>query len=306
MVAPAFDYSYAEATSRNLGLLTEGEQETLHRSTVAVAGVGAVGGHYLLTLARMGVGGFAIADPDRFELANLQRQAGAFRRTLGRSKVEVMAEMVREINPETRIRTFSDGLTEANAGEFLEGADLALDGIDFFQIDSRRLLFREARGMGAYAITSGPIGFGATLQIFDPRGMSFDEYFGIREAMTRAERIAAFAVGLVPTSLAGSGIDPSKVDFKREKGPALASTIMLSAGIMSTEVLRILLRRGKPLCVPHAYCFNPYLREYVHTHERRGRAGWRDRLFRWLALRKHPSLLRMHRSERMAGNQAGE
>lgn len=298
MVASEQAYSYAEATGRNIGLLSEAEQEVLRGSTVAIAGLGAVGGNYLLTLARMGVGGFVIADPDHFEAVNLHRQAGAFRHTLGRSKVEVMAEMVRAINPEARIETFPEGLAEENAGRFFANADLALDGIDFFQIDARRLLFRKAREKGIYAITSGPIGFGATLQIFDPRGMSFDEYFGIGPEMTRAERIAAFAIGLVPTGIAGSGVDSSRIDFEREKGPALAATIMLCAGLMGIEALRILLRRGEPQCVPHACCFNPLTRRYVRTEEKRGRAGWRERIVRWLAMRKYPSLNRLHRAER--------
>jgi molybdopterin/thiamine biosynthesis adenylyltransferase len=299
-------YSYAEATSRNLGLVTEREQEMLRNSTVAIAGVGAVGGHYLLTLTRMGVGGFIIADPDRFEPANLQRQAGAFASTLGRSKVEVMAEMARAINPEVRIRTFGEGLTEANAGEFLRGADLVLDGIDFFQIDARRLLFRAARRAGVYAVTSGPIGYGATLQVFDPAGMSFDEYFGIGPGMTRAQRIAAFAVGLMPGLPTGGRMDPSRVDFENEKGPALASSIMLCAGVMCTEALRILLGHGEPQCVPHASYFDPYARRHIRQCASNGRNGWRDRLIRRLALLSFPSLRRLHRTERMTAGRASE
>jgi tRNA A37 threonylcarbamoyladenosine dehydratase len=69
---PVWDYH--EAFSRNIGLFTVEEQEKLRRSRVAIAGMGGVGGVHLVTLARTGIGNFTIADPDRFELANMNRQ----------------------------------------------------------------------------------------------------------------------------------------------------------------------------------------------------------------------------------------
>src|SRR4051812_19668227 len=60
----AFDYD--EAFSRNLGWVTEAEQQRLRRARVCIAGLGGVGGIYLLTLARLGIGAFSVADFDRF------------------------------------------------------------------------------------------------------------------------------------------------------------------------------------------------------------------------------------------------
>src|SRR5205807_96697 len=59
-------FSYDEAFCRNLGWLTEREQQILRGKCVAIAGMGGVGGGYLLTLTRLGVGAFRIADLDRF------------------------------------------------------------------------------------------------------------------------------------------------------------------------------------------------------------------------------------------------
>ncbi len=289
---------YDQATQRNLGLLTEDEQAMLRRSTVAIAGMGAVGGHYLIALARLGVGRFVIADPDIFEVANLHRQAGAFKDTLGKSKVETMANMAREINPDIEIQLFPYALDETNIDAFLVEADLALDGIDFFQIDARRALHNGAREKGIYSITSGPIGYGASLQVFGPRSMTFDRYFGITDGMTRAERIAAFAAGLIPKLSKARAMDSSRIDFETEKGPALVSSIMLCAGIVTNEVMRILTRREAPLCVPHALFFDPYARSY--THVRRPRNRWIDRVVRYFAFRKYPSLVRLHETEKRA------
>ena len=75
MSAPPEDFSYDEAFSRNLGWVTEAEQARLRRTRVCIAGLGGVGGVYLLTLARLGIGAFSIADFDSFALANFNRQA---------------------------------------------------------------------------------------------------------------------------------------------------------------------------------------------------------------------------------------
>ena len=67
-------WSYDEAFKANRGLISEEEQEKLRNCRVAIAGMGGVGGIHLVTLARLGIGKFTIADPDVFEVANFNRQ----------------------------------------------------------------------------------------------------------------------------------------------------------------------------------------------------------------------------------------
>jgi molybdopterin/thiamine biosynthesis adenylyltransferase len=286
-----------EATSRNLGLITREEQDVLKNASVAIAGMGAVGGHHLMVLARMGVGHFIIADPDTYEPLNLHRQAGAFVHTMGRKKVEVMAEMIRAINPEVRLTIFPEAIGEDNVDEFLKDADLYLDGVDFFQIDARQLIFRKAYEKGIFAITSAPIGFGASVQVFDPKGMSFDRYFGMKPGLTRAERLANFGLGVLPRLPRTKHMDPSSVDFEREKGPALVSAILMASGIIATETLRVLLKRPGLRCVPHNFYIDPYDREYYRGYAPFGRMGLKDRLARWIGFRRYPSLRRLHEAE---------
>ena len=50
----------------------------------------------------------------------------------------------------------AEEVSEQNIGALLDGADLLVDGIDFFAIKARRLIFREARRRGIWAITAGP------------------------------------------------------------------------------------------------------------------------------------------------------
>ena len=104
------------------------ELAILRGKRVAIAGMGGVGGGHLLTLARLGIGTFNIADFDTFELANFNRQAGAAISSLGRSKVQMLADMACDINPELSIRQFSEGITLSNLDDFLKDVDIYVDG----------------------------------------------------------------------------------------------------------------------------------------------------------------------------------
>jgi tRNA A37 threonylcarbamoyladenosine dehydratase len=123
---------FQEAFSRNKGLLTEAEQERLRQSTVAVAGLGGVGGIEAVGLARLGVGHFHLSDPDTFEVANFNRQAGAMMSTVGKQKAEVIMAMIHDINPFAQVKVWNTALDETSVGPFLDGADIVVDGIDFF------------------------------------------------------------------------------------------------------------------------------------------------------------------------------
>src|SRR5437016_4549637 len=112
------------AFSRTLGLVTRAEMKKLQQSKVAIAGLGGVGGSHLLTLTRLGIGCFHLADFDRFDLENFNRQAGADVTTIGRAKVDVMSEFACRINPNLAIRRFPAGVTVANLDEFLTGVDI--------------------------------------------------------------------------------------------------------------------------------------------------------------------------------------
>ena len=107
--APAFRYD--EAFSRNLGWVTADEQHVLRRKRVAIAGLGGVGGSHTVTLSRLGIGGFHLADFDAFELSNFNRQAGATVAHLGRPKVDVLAAAYGSVLSDVEI-VLPAGLTE--------------------------------------------------------------------------------------------------------------------------------------------------------------------------------------------------
>lgn len=272
--------------SRNIGLLTEAEQKTLLESKVAVAGAGGVGGIHILTLARLGIGRFAVADPDTFEAVNISRQYGASFSTIGKNKAEVLAGMVKDINPQADVRVFDKGISEENAQAFLEGADVLIDGIEFFEIDIRRLLFNQARKQGIYAVTAAPLGFGATLQVFSPTGMSFDEYFGITDDMDYLQKIAAFAAGLAPHPYHLKYLDTSKVSFKRRTGPAVSPACTLAASFVAAEVVKILTNKTQTKPVPHYLQLDLLRGKFKQGYLFMGGRNPMQQLKRWIILKK--------------------
>lgn len=94
------DGFYWERVDRNLGWLgnsreeQRARQEKLRDAVIGIVGTGGIGGAVAARLVRMGACNLKLADPDHFELSNVQRQLGAARETIGRNKAEVVAEQI--------------------------------------------------------------------------------------------------------------------------------------------------------------------------------------------------------------------
>ena len=242
-------WSYEEAFSRNLGLISHDDQRRLRDARVAIIGMGGVGGVHLATLARLGIGRFTIADPDVFTTVNFNRQYGAMLRNLGRGKADAMAAEARQINPDLDLRVFSEPVTASNVGEFLEDATVLVDGVDFFEFDMCRLVFREMRRRGRWGLTAGPLGFSAAWLLFDPQGMDFDTYCDMRDGMDPLDQAAAYAIALAPAGTHWPYLDLSQVDMKATRGPSAGLACQLCSGIAAAETAKIILGR-KPLRGP--------------------------------------------------------
>jgi len=258
-------FQYERAFSRNIGWITPEEQQALRHKRVAVAGAGGVGGVYLLTLARLGVGKVHIADFDRFDIANFNRQAGAVMSTVGEPKIEVMARMARDINPEMEITSFPDGINNDNLDQFLDGVDLYIDGLDFFAFAIRQQTFAACAARRIPATTVAPLGMGGALLNFMPGKMTFEEYFGWGDK-PELEKAIRFVVGLAPAGLHRPYlVVPSAVSFAERRGPSTIMACQLCAGIAGTEALKILLGRGKVLAAPHGMQFDAYRNKVART-----------------------------------------
>lgn len=256
-------FSYEAAFDRNIGWVTEAEQQRLRNKKIAIAGMGGVGGVHLLTLVRLGVGRFHIADFDRFDLANFNRQVGATIHTVGQPKVDVMARSAREINPELVLETFPDGVTPDNVDAFLDGVDLFVDGFDFFALDIRARVFARCHELGIPAITAAPIGLSTGYLIFLPGHMSFQDYFRL-EGLSRKRQYVNFFLGLVPNALQRHYlVDPSRLNLAEQKGPSSPAGVQLCSGVVAAEALKILLGRGRVKPAPHYHQFDAYVGRLV-------------------------------------------
>ena len=274
-------FSYSQAFSRNIGWVTKAEQEALRRKRVAIAGMGGVGGIHLLTLARLGIGAFHIADYDAFDIVNFNRQAGATVSSLGKAKADVLAAMARDVNPEMDIKVFPQGVDKGNLGDFLKGVDVYIDGLDFFAFAARQATFAACWGLGIPAVTAAPLGMGAALLNFLPGRMSFEQYFGWGDR-SDDEKAVRFLVGLAPRGLHRPYlVDPSTVNLAEHRGPSSIMACQLCAGVAATEALKILLGRGKLLAAPHGFQFDAYRNKLTRTW----RPGGNDHPLQRVALR---------------------
>ncbi|MYM74840.1 ThiF family adenylyltransferase [Duganella sp. FT134W] len=284
----AHQFNYQQAFARNIGWVTSDEQATLRNKRIAIAGMGGVGGVHLLTLARLGIGAFHIADFDTFDLANFNRQVGATMGTLGRPKVDVLAEMAQEINPEVKLVRFADGIRQDNLASFFEGVDLYVDGLDFFAFGARQATFAACARLGIPAVTAAPLGMGTAVLSFLPGRMTFEDYFGWgdRPDMEKALR---FLVGLAPAGLHGGYlVDPSAINLKEQRGPSTIMGCELCAGAAATEALKILLNRGDVRPAPWGYQFDAFRNKLVRTWRPGGNRHPLQRLMMLLARRRRP------------------
>ncbi len=168
---------YQASFIRNIGIFTETEQEQLKNSTIAVAGVGGVGGLLVERLIRLGVGNLRITDRGTFEASNLNRQYGASIFTLEQHKAEAVYRELKKINPGANIYYDNNGInSEADAIQFVDGSDLVIDEMDYGAWKESIYLQRTARKRGIYYLFAGAIGFGALLANFDPSGITLEEY----------------------------------------------------------------------------------------------------------------------------------
>lgn len=108
--------------------------ERLRRAHVCVVGIGGVGSWAAEALARSAIGELTLIDLDDICVTNTNRQIHAMANTIGQDKIKVMAERIRQINPECVVHTVDDFVTPENVGDLIDKRfDYVLDAIDNFR-----------------------------------------------------------------------------------------------------------------------------------------------------------------------------
>jgi molybdopterin/thiamine biosynthesis adenylyltransferase len=244
--------------SRNLGFISEQEQDILHNSTVAIAGAGGDGGMLATQLARLGVGELRLADPEAFELENINRQDWCTKETLGVNKAVAVGAGIESINPEIDVKLYTDGVQEDNVEEFVEGADLLIDETEFTIHAIGVMLARSARAKGIPNLMAMNIGFGATVTAFHPsKGMTFEKMLGLSENSSMEEVASAEPPisSWLPYIPPYADKDMFNAVAKGEKSaPSIAPGVALAASIAATQAMLHLLegqnKRPSPVYAP--------------------------------------------------------
>mgnify|MGYP005990845209 CR=1 FL=1 len=106
----------------------------IQQAHFCVIGIGGVGSWVAEALARNGIGNITLIDLDDICITNTNRQIHALAGTIGESKVEVMAERIKQINPDCNVNEVEDFITLENLSELIQGFDYVIDAIDSVKV----------------------------------------------------------------------------------------------------------------------------------------------------------------------------
>lgn len=241
------NYSYAELVSRNWGFLADEEQEKIKKARILLAGCG-LGSSIATLAARTGFTKFIVADGDKVEINNLNRQY--FRLDhIGRNKAEVTAELIAEINPEAEVEVLPYFITEKDAPALAARAELIVNMVDpgpvIFALNQatkskdKLVLFPLDIGFGG--VTLAFTSESATIEEMVGRDVAEGEYF-IRLVMKLAPYIPYISAYI--DKFAGvmddivQGVHP---------GPQLGIAVNIASALTVTAMIKWML--GLPLKV---------------------------------------------------------
>lgn len=196
----------------------EDAQRRVAGARVLIVGAGGLGCTTAPLLAGAGVGTIGLVDDDVVELSNLHRQVAHRTATVGRPKVDSLAEALEALNPDVRVNRHQLRLTAENAAELFAGYDLVIDGSDNF--DTRYLTDDAARSHDMPAV------WGAIQQYSGQLSVAWHRYgAGYRDVFPEAP--------VAGMDCAQGGVLPS-----------LCGTI---GSLLATEALKLITGLGDPL-----------------------------------------------------------
>ncbi len=224
---------------RTARLLGEAAMNRLKGASVMVAGLGGVGGSCALALARGGIGNLMLIDGDTVDITNLNRQALAYRSTLGRPKAEAAFEQVQDIDPQLCARAVPEWIDESNARTLIEGMDFVIDAID--DVPAKIALAVACRDAGIFLVSA----MGAGNRLDPSRFRITDIAKTHTDPLARSVRSRLRKVGIEHLPVCWSDETPVEilVGEAGERFPASCSFVPPAAGlVIAGYVIRELAR----------------------------------------------------------------
>jgi len=133
VVVPARPVKADERWERNVRWLGEAGQEVLHRTHLALCGLGGVGALIVANVRGLGFGEITLVDPERLEMSNLNRFVGSGIEDVGHYKVDICRREIHRVAPETQIHTFTCGVEDTVVQKHLQSADVIVAALDGMQ-----------------------------------------------------------------------------------------------------------------------------------------------------------------------------
>lgn len=261
------DSYYNNRTERHEGWLTTDEQRLLKSATVGVAGLGGMGGPLTPVLLRLGIGTLKLADNDVFDATNINRQFGATRFNIGKSKTFETAKALRAITDDSTLLLYPRGINQKEVASFVQGCTIIIDALDFLAAEARILLLQEARKHNIPVINANSTGFGTRLFLFTKDSMDIETFLGVSldEAtdfqkklstktatkQDKAKIVRAMILNFTPSpplyadeSQAASNVKAlRKRMVEQERGPSVVATnLPFASGFVANRTILYLLK----------------------------------------------------------------
>jgi len=227
-------------------------QERLQRAHVLIVGAGGLGCPAALYLAAAGVGRLTLADSDKVDLTNLQRQILYRAEVVGTPKVDAARAALNSVNPEVEIVGLEKRLDSNNAGTLVAGADLVLDCTDNF---ATRKAINRACVMARKPLVSGAaIRFDAQLTVFDLRRPDSPCYACLFPEEGEVEEVQCSVMGVFAplTGIVGATQAMEALKLLAGIGASLSGRLLLlDAKNADWRTVRVSKDPACPVCTNH-------------------------------------------------------
>ncbi|PIK15588.1 MAG: hypothetical protein CES88_02370 [Halobacteriovorax sp. JY17] len=234
--------------SRNLGLISEQDQEALRDSKVLIAGTGGMGGVCAEVLVRMGVENLTLVDHDIYEESNFNRQLHANKDSIGRYKVEVLAEEFLKINPKINIKFFPEKVSLENIESLLDQVDYVVNGMD--EMYNSLILERTARKKGITIVDAWLTPY-ASVFVMTPDSPHWEDFLDLPTKGVPFDQLTPELCNEavdIEVKYTFSHFSPFKIIskelvqdivYKKRPRPSLAPVVWLSGVLMANEVFKL-------------------------------------------------------------------